>query len=839
MVSKLLFVTLLVTSSHGIGHLPAQSPLLGEPGKQALLASRVDDHAVASSDVDGDDDQDLLLAQEDGLRVHLNNGKGMFSEHPAGVLPDSARIVRITVGDFDGDGHQDLFCSLSIRSAGSLSLGKLYLNDGKGCFSDVSSTHLPQFQSTVHVWDSDVGDVNGDADLDIVVSYSKDLAVLHNDGSAHFSLVSQSIADTSSVALGDIDGDGDLDLVFAERRFGLIHRRTNGGLGSFSPGSVPLILNAAINPSRIWLKDIDSDGDVDLIGSHPGNPTVAVNDGHDRFTDVSAAWFGSQTLQARLVELTDIDGDQRPDLITTGLGSPHFLVNTGHSFRSVSPLGIDLHVALSAVATDLDGDCKIDVVLGTPFGHAAHVLFRTQTSQGGMHWLRANQREFDGHADLDSMFSADFDGDGTLDLITSEPDGEHLFANQRGLGFAEVEGFTLGIAPAAVVTSVGDLDGDGDPDLVVRGHQSSGMVFLNDGKATFTGQPIGANKGIHHSVLGDLDGDGDLDLVSDLQIFRNDGKAKFQVIGNVVSYGLGEAQQALADLDGDGDLDVLTARSALAAMINDGTGRFASGLLKPYVPASMVAPGDLDGDGDIDLVAADSLGVSLRINDGTGQFSLPVPGSLPVLAGVFRGLILLDIDSDGDQDIWLGRRGNRDVFLENDGKGQFKDSGDAWLGLDCERGTHGIAADFDDDGDLDLAVAFDSAHATTGSKRGLTVFRNRLRQIHLPELSRNGRTMRVDYYVSSGSGRIVFPWFDSGLQAAIVFPGIGMLHLDPSRMVSLAPVQVAHGTGVATVRYPLPIVALPGSLYLQAAVVHDTLFADIRLTGVIREVIVD
>lgn len=112
-----------------------------------------------------------------------------------------------------------------------------------------------------------------------------------------------------------------------------------------------------------------------------------------------------------------------------------------------------------------------------------------------------------------------------------------------------------------------------------------------------------------------------------------------------------------------------------------------------------IAAGDVDGDGDIDLcltAIGERAGTSLWLNDGTGRFSAG-----PLLAERGVSPCFGDVDNDGDLDLWLGRAGP-DVFLENDGKGNFSEKEFAGLaGPDTLTGSARLV-DIDSDGDLDF-----------------------------------------------------------------------------------------------------------------------------------------
>jgi len=236
------------------------------------------------------------------------------------------------------------------------------------------------------------------------------------------------------------------------------------------------------------------------------------------------------------------------------------------------------------------------------------------------------------------------------------------------------------------LTTWGDLDGDGDPDV------SSMKQFWNDG--TCPGTPTWRTEGSvlpdcanctapRTATLGDLDADGDLDLIygcwqPGLRMFWNVGTPQVpqwqQDLSMFGSGGDTEACPRLADLDADGDLDlvIVSAGGGTWFCENTGTSQAPQWLafscrsmsLGVIPPTGSIAVGDLDGDGDLDLVTV-STEQSLRAweNVGTPQAWQFVenPAMLTGVSGPpfgGGGLALLDVDCDGDLDLlmrdWVG-----------------------------------------------------------------------------------------------------------------------------------------------------------------------------------------
>ena len=294
-----------------------------------------------------------------------------------------------------------------------------------------------------------------------------------------------------------------------------------------------------------------------------------------------------------------------------------------------------------------------------------------------------------------------------------------LYAVIPGAGLPP--GLTAGLSMDA---KAGDLDGDGDLDLVVAMEWAPHLLLLNDGKGRFIEDPTRSPRTTHdheEAVLADLDGDGSLDLllVSEddraKELYLNDGKGRFRDASDRLRADAVTNGAIAVDVDGDGDRDLVFANAgADQVWINDGKARFrdeSARHLPPDTDVSQdVAAGDLDGDGDLDLVFGNEDGNRLLLNDGEGVFTAAPEGAWPAAREETRKVALGDVDGDGDLDVYLAnvRFFQRDLpsaqdrLLLNDGKGRFTDATATHLPRDDGNAPHGDLHDLDGDGDLDI-----------------------------------------------------------------------------------------------------------------------------------------
>lgn len=267
--------------------------------------------------------------------------------------------------------------------------------------------------------------------------------------------------------------------------------------------------------------------------------------------------------------------------------------------------------------------------------------------------------------------------------------------------------------------AIGDVDRDGDLDAVVANWKSPNRVYLNDGNGNFadSGQLLGADEPSSCVLLGDFDQDGDLDVwiannnSTANRVYLNDGTGTFSDSGLDIGSS-SSSHAALGDLDNDGDLDVyvsnMTANHADRVWLNNGSGVFIdSGQALQIIATDSsqgVVLGDLDRDGDLDaLMSRGWRNTIFWENDGTGTFS----NSGQTLDGADGPIALGDVDRDGDLDAWFPRSEGGDVLMLNDGNGILTDSGQV-LGdpKDYDSWTNSVALrDLDGDGALDAWAA--------------------------------------------------------------------------------------------------------------------------------------
>ena len=214
-------------------------------------------------------------------------GEPLFDDRtPTLPRTDARRSMEARAGDFDGDGDQDL---LVAREEGQ---NALLLNDGNGRFTDASS-RIPRESSPHDHEDIAVADFDRDGDLDAIVAAEDDQAkdFYINDGRANFTNAADRLPQqckSDAVAAADLDNDQDVDVVFGCGGRDML--LLNDGTGRFADASknLPRGPNWRDVSQDVAIGDIDGDRDPDLVFANEDDNRILLNDGRARFEEAPA-----------------------------------------------------------------------------------------------------------------------------------------------------------------------------------------------------------------------------------------------------------------------------------------------------------------------------------------------------------------------------------------------------------------------------------------------------------------------------------------------------------------------------------------------------------------------
>lgn len=404
------------------GAVPEADRLPGDPFQQApaprfvnvareagLEGPMVSGGAVLLEDLDGDGDLDLLASgwlPDEPLRLYLNDGMGAFLAAPAPELLAQRGGVALAQADYDGDGALDV---LVVRGAQPDPAENPAADDGR----------------------------------------MARCSLLRNLGGGRFQDVTEAagldaLAPWSSAAWADFDGDGWIDLYLAAQSDGVRGRDRlwrNRGDGTFDEVGRRLLLeNGRHCMAAVW-GDPDDDGDPDLFLSNYGGPNRLWENRGDRFVDrASDLGLGGDSL-GQGAWFLDADGDGRLDLLLTSHGvDPGEAAAAQFGVRAGGPTP-RLHLNRGPA--------------GFEDATRAWGLDRPWASWSG------NPGDLDGDGDQDFYL-----GTGGLGLEALFP---NVLLSNTGSGFEDVAG-EVGAAhlQKASAVAIGDVDGDGASDVVVR-----------------------------------------------------------------------------------------------------------------------------------------------------------------------------------------------------------------------------------------------------------------------------------------------------------------------------------------------------------------------------------
>jgi hypothetical protein len=280
----------------------------------------------------------------------------------------------------------------------------------------------------------------------------------------------------------------------------------------------------------------------------------------------------------------------------------------------------------------------------------------------------------------------DLNGDGKRDLAVANTGSNSvsvLLGNGDG-GFGAATSYSVGRYPESV--AIGDLNGDDKPDLAVGNagsSQKSVSVLLGNGDGSFgVATSLALNSGPTSVAIGDLNGDGIPDLAATrratvVSVLLGKGNGSFEAAKNF-GVGLGPSSVAIGDLNRDGNLDLAVAINgsriqqpgAVSILLGDGGGNFAAAkrFAAGFHPSS-VAIGDLNRDGIPDLAVSNATvgsgfgHVSILIGEGGGTFA--APRHLRVGSGLAEPLSVAigNFDAGSYPDLAVANPGSDDVVV--------------------------------------------------------------------------------------------------------------------------------------------------------------------------------
>ena len=596
------------------------------------------------------------------ISVSLGSGNGRFQRAIISTIVDVGfQLEDIAVGDFNNDHKLDIaLTSLAFPQSLSSDVA-VVLGNGDGTFgavaiSPVASTFFPGLL---------VGDVNGDHNLDLVMLAEQlQLKVFLGKGDGTFQVLSDAPGAYGERVLADVNHDGKLDLIGDSLQLG-------NGDGTFQ---LPQPISGI--SGNVVVADFDADGNVDVAeqsynGESPSYDSqngvnLYFGNGDGSFKPPVFHWIGS-TGQSGFTSMSagDFNGDGKTDLLVTRGGQFDIVLNRGAG--KLAPAVGYLAIGGIGILADLNGDHRTDLIFSRSTAPDKASAIPVLAGPDGTFPLSRSYFLPGGNYAM-NIFAGDLNGDGRLDLVelnwqSATWRGGHL---NRLLG-----------------------NGDGSfkvlPDLLTGGIDSSG------------------------AALSDMNHDGKLDVVvvggGVVNVRLGLGDGNFQgPLATSIHY---PTTATVGDFNGDGIPDVALNGSARAILLGYGDGTFRNVFTLPAQFESLVV-GDFNGDGKQDLGATFLGGVGVLLGNGDGTFQ-PVS---PLRTGQTQKLLAGDFNSDGKLDLAaVGKNAGGNTVVS-----VYLGNGDGTLRPVQNTFVHGgvdpaglVAADFNQDGKVDMVVSLSSA----------------------------------------------------------------------------------------------------------------------------------
>ena len=522
---------------------------LGSFSSENIISTTINGARIISADIDGDNDNDVVFASEfDDLVGWYENVDGLGSfgtQQNIGINIDAATSV-YTV-DIDNDGDIDVLSSSETDNK-----IVLYKNtNGLGAFGgeEIVTDQANEAQSVF------AEDLDGDNDIDVIsVSREDDkIAWYRNlDGQGSFSeqlTIVSNIDGPWSMQSVDLDNDGDIDVISSSTTDGKIAWFENlNGLGEFSGQKIVAINSAPVgvgSQGEVFSADIDLDGDMDIISSNYAEDKLVWYENTNGQGEFATEQIISNTIQnPKSVFGIDLDLDNDIDVIvaTSFEISWYENIDGQGTFASGQTITTNVNGPRSIKANDLDGDGDIDV-FATSYGDSKIAWYENTNGQGV---FGSEQIITTNAISPESVFAEDLDGDGDLDVLSASRNDDKIawYENTDGLGSFGSEQVITTNADQASSVYAGDIDNDGDMDVVSASRNDDKIAWYEntDGLGTFGSQQIISTNAEGGKVvnLNDIDNDGDIDVISastfddKIAWFKNLGVLGNEINGNII-----------------------------------------------------------------------------------------------------------------------------------------------------------------------------------------------------------------------------------------------------------------------------------------------------------------
>ncbi len=629
--------------------------------------------AAVTGDFNGDGRQDLAVTNQDTLDVSIliGNGDGTFQpqkRYAAGDMP-----AGIATADFDGDHHLDLAVTNATYDGGV----SILLGTGTGTFLAPNRFAAGKNPNVIVV-----GDFNEDSLPDLAVvnfdgsnSFDSDGSILLNLGQGAFAPARRFSVGVhpTSIAAADFDHDGHLDVAVANYgphgAGGFFQSDVSvllgNGTGSFERGNAHI--GHTVGPWSIATADVNGDSNEDLVVADydAGQMVIFPGAGNGTFLSSYGVRSGNFT---RAVAIADFNADGRPDLaVALSSDAVAAMLNDGSGYFGTRNPSTDIQFASNLTVADLNGDRLPDVIAPRQYnGDISIALSQGPGILGPAHQIPVRENPM-------AVAAGDFNADGYQDLAVVNATVPGVLSILTGHGDGSFD--PMRVVPGALALprsiAVGDFNRDGVVDLAVAAQNGYVATMLGQGDGNFIAAParyLGVPLG--GLAVGDLNGDGNEDIVvpgpSSTFVLLGLGNG---ALNPPTSYptGIGPGSAVIADFNGDGHPDVaqsnpLSGDVSVLPGHGDGTlgveTRLAAGpSFSVYltIPGAIVAA-DLNRDGRQDLAVANFYEGDISVFAGRGDGSFRPQTRYLSMAGPI-GMAAADFNGDQKPDLAIASYG--------------------------------------------------------------------------------------------------------------------------------------------------------------------------------------
>jgi hypothetical protein len=360
-----------------------QSLFVNAPGSPVAVQDGPGNVLVGDMNNDRKPDLVVALGRTRAIIVLEGKGNGQF-----GAALSNTTLTEgpgdMALGDFNGDSKLDV----AITSHDSYGV-TLLTGDGKGGLAKApNSPMMMKLGQHPHTHGLAVADMNRDNKLDLITcnNADNDISIAYGDGRGNFTRAPQSFPVGPSpypFGVGDVNNDGWLDIVATASATGpsrgeqlplsrALTLLLADGKGGFSPHRLPIRTG---EPWFAAIADLNRDGKADIVATHHeiSALTVMIGDGRGGFTEANGSPFDFGVSLFGLF-IADVDGDATMDLVTTTGDSIRILSGDGRgAFKPTASISVGPG-AWRFATTDLNGDGSLDVVTSNSEGNNLSVL---------------------------------------------------------------------------------------------------------------------------------------------------------------------------------------------------------------------------------------------------------------------------------------------------------------------------------------------------------------------------------------------------------------------------------------------------------------------------------